>query len=190
MRYLLNLAWIIAIIYATIPTFWLLIHPFAEHWRRVRVNTGSRPLLAGLWLLIIVLTAVITAPWREQALYLTPWSWLGWAVLFVIGAAMYSRIGHFGFDNIIGRTELEPQLEQRLVITGMHARVRHPIYLAHLIMLTAWTVGSGLMIVFVLWVLALVTGFFMIRAEDVELEKRFGDEFREYRRRVPAIFPL
>jgi protein-S-isoprenylcysteine O-methyltransferase Ste14 len=29
----------------------------------------------------------------------------------------------------------------------------------------------------------------MIRLEDRELEQRFGDEFRQYKRRVPAILP-
>jgi len=185
MPYLLTLAWIIAIIYATIPPFWLVIHPFAGHWRQTKV--GARKLLGGTWLLIILATILATAPWREERLYTTPWAWLGWAILFVAGAAMYSRIGHFGFDNLIGRTELEPQLTQRLVTTGMHARLRHPIYLAHLLMLTAWAVGSGLTVAFALLVVALITGFFMIRAEDAELEHRFGDEYREYKCKVPAL---
>ncbi len=187
MQSVLHVAWILVIIYATIPLFWLVIHPFAERWRRS--NIGARPLLAGPWLISSLATAFLTAPWRGLQLYATPWSWLAWAILFVVGAAMYARIGHFGLDNLIGRTELEPQLAQRLVTTGMHARVRHPIYLAHLIMLTAWTVGSGLAVAFALWAMAIVTGFFMIRAEDAELERRFGDEFCDYKRRVPAVFP-
>ncbi len=190
MPFLLTFAWIIAIIIATIPLFWLVIHPFAERWRGATPKLGARPLLGGTWLLLILATALLTAPWCAERLYATPWSWLAGAVLFFVGASMYSRIGHFGLDNLIGRTELEPQLEQRLVTTGMHARVRHPIYLAHLLMLTAWTVGSGLTVAFALWAMAIITGCFMIRSEDAELERRFGDEFREYRRRVPAVFPV
>lgn len=188
MSYLLTIAWIIVIIYATIPLFWLVIHPFADRWRRSGIN--PRALLAGTWLFIILATLLLTAPWREERLYTTPWAWLGGAIFFVAGAAMYTRIGHFGVNNLIGRTELEPQLQQRLVTTGMHARVRHPIYLAHLLMLTAWTVGSGLLVAFALWVVAIVSGFFMIRAEDTELERRFGDEYRDYQHRVPALFPI
>ncbi|MEO6119839.1 MAG: isoprenylcysteine carboxylmethyltransferase family protein [Terriglobales bacterium] len=188
MTALLTIAWIIAIVYATIPVFWLVIHPFAERWRRS--NIGSRPLLGGALLLINLATIIFTEPWRDERLYTTPWTWLAWAVLFVAGAAMYRRIGHFGFDNLIGRTELDPQLQQRLVITGMHARLRHPIYLAHLLMLAAWTIGSGLTVAYALSVVAVITGFFMIRAEEAELERRFGDEYREYRRRVPALLPL
>jgi protein-S-isoprenylcysteine O-methyltransferase Ste14 len=56
-------------------------------------------------------------------------------------------------------------------------------------MLTAWTLLGGTTALFVLWVFAVVTGFFMVRTEDAELEARFGDEYRAYKRRVPAVFP-
>jgi protein-S-isoprenylcysteine O-methyltransferase Ste14 len=36
---------------------------------------------------------------------------------------------------------------------------------------------------------AIVTGFVMIRIEDRELEMRFGDSYRAYRRTVPAVIP-
>jgi protein-S-isoprenylcysteine O-methyltransferase Ste14 len=36
---------------------------------------------------------------------------------------------------------------------------------------------------------AMVTGAVMIRMEDAELEKRFGDAFRRYRNSVPAVVP-
>jgi protein-S-isoprenylcysteine O-methyltransferase Ste14 len=186
-RVLLTLAWLLAILYATIPPLWLLIHPFADRWRAAKVPPAKA--IGLLWLLIMIATALATARWRHLTLYLTPWSWLGWAIFFVWGASLYSRIGHFGVDNLIGRTELETTREQKLVTTGMHARVRHPIYLAHLLMLTAWAVGTGMTVLWALWVFALVSGIFMIRAEDAELERRFGHEFREYKRRVPAIFP-
>ena len=189
MPYLLTLAWILGITYSSIPIFWLLVHPFANYWRSVAI--GSRTLLAGLWLVSIVALGVLTASWRLQQLYDTPFSWLAWLLFVALGISIYHRVGRgFGGDNLIGRTELEPQLEQRLVTTGLHARIRHPIYLAHLLMLTAWTLGSGLTVLFVLWATAILTGFFMVRAEDAELERRFGDAYREYKRRVPAVLPL
>ena len=188
MRVLLTLAWLLAILYATIPPLWLLIHPFADRWRAAKVPPAKS--IGLVWLVLMIATGFATAPWRHHTLYLTPWSWLGWAVLFIWGASLYSRIGHFGTDNLIGRTELETKREQKLVTTGMHARLRHPIYLAHLLMLTAWAVGTGLVVIWGFWGFALLTGFFMIRAEDAELERRFGDEFREYKRKTPAILPF
>jgi len=45
------------------------------------------------------------------------------------------------------------------------------------------------MALYVLLAFALATGFFMIRIEDRELEARFGEAYREYRARVPAVVP-
>lgn len=185
---LLTLAWMVGVTYAAIPPFWLLIHPFAERWQRAKVDATA--ILAGAWLGVILLLAIPTFPWRAARLYTTPYAWLAAFAFGGFAIAIYRRAGSFGFDRLIGRTELEPRLEQRLVTTGMHARLRHPIYLAHLLMLTAWTVGSGLTVAYALLAVALITGFFMIRAEDAELERRFGDEFREYKGRGPAILPL
>ena len=53
----------------------------------------------------------------------------------------------------------------------------------------AWSIGTGLIPLYALTVFAILTGGFMIRMEDAELEQRFGEEFREYRSRVPAVMP-
>ena len=79
--------------------------------------------------------------------------------------------------------------EQQLVTSGIRARVRHPVYLGHLCEMLAWSLGSGLAVCYGLTAFALVTGAVMIRLEDRELEQRFGEEYREYRRKVPAVLP-
>ena len=53
----------------------------------------------------------------------------------------------------------------------------------------AWSIGTGLIVCWLLTAFAIVTGAVMIRMEDDELEKRFGDEYRKYRSRVPAVLP-
>jgi protein-S-isoprenylcysteine O-methyltransferase Ste14 len=53
----------------------------------------------------------------------------------------------------------------------------------------AWSVGTGLVVCWLLTVFAIVTGTVMIRMEDAELEKRFGSEFVAYRTNVPAVLP-
>jgi len=54
----------------------------------------------------------------------------------------------------------------------------------------AWSIGTGLIVCWVLTAFALGTGAMMVRMEDAELEKRFGDEFNSYRSKVPAILPI
>jgi protein-S-isoprenylcysteine O-methyltransferase Ste14 len=84
---------------------------------------------------------------------------------------------------------LRPQEHaQELVTTGLHARMRHPIYVAHLLNLAGWSVGSGLLVSFVLLAIsAFLTFPLMVWIEEHEMEKRFGQSFREYKARVPLI---
>jgi protein-S-isoprenylcysteine O-methyltransferase Ste14 len=53
----------------------------------------------------------------------------------------------------------------------------------------AWSVGTGLVVCWLLTAFAIVTGAVMIRMEDAELQERFGDEFDRYRSTVPAVLP-
>jgi methanethiol S-methyltransferase len=186
---LLMCAWFVGVVYSTIPSFWLLVHPFAERWRERRGRVLTQ--LGLIWLGEIMLVLAITFRYRQEVLYSNPLSWLLWAALFLIGMTVYRRIGgHFGLRRLIGESEVRPEAGgQHLIVSGMHARVRHPIYLAHLCMLSAWTLGSGLKVLFALWIFAVTTGAVMIRLEERELEQRFGEHYREYKRRVPAVFP-
>jgi len=87
----------------------------------------------------------------------------------------------------VGRRELEHGRERRLVTSGIRQHIRHPIYLAHLCMLLALTVGSGEIVLYGLTALALLAGWPMIWQEEAELERRFGEEYRAYKRAVPAV---
>ena len=95
----------------------------------------------------------------------------------------------FGARKLSGEAELRPREHaQELVTTGLHARMRHPIYFAHLLNMAAWALGSGLVTSFVLFAIsALVTFPLMVWIEEHELEKRFGQRFLEYKERVPLI---
>jgi protein-S-isoprenylcysteine O-methyltransferase Ste14 len=184
-----TVALIVGSFYATAPLFWLLVHPFTRFWRRR--GGPVIPIVAGIWLASIAGCTLLLWPWRLVRLYETWLSWIPWALLSLAALAIYRRAGDFGVARLIGQAELRPQeYEQRLVTTGMHARIRHPLYLAHGMMLTAWTIGAGTWAMLALWIFGVVSGALMIRLEDAELERRFGEEFRQYRQRVPAILPL
>lgn len=187
LRFLQTVGWLACIIYSSIPSFWLIIHPRIEYWR-ARSRSPYR-VLVPLWLLMWIILGAITWPWRHVQLYRTPLSWIPAVALFACGILLYRAGGRrFSREQLGGRPELEPaRHEQRLVTTGIRSRVRHPIYLAHFCEIMGWSIGTGLAVCFALAVFAIITGVFMLRVEDRELEQRFGDEYREYRRRVPAI---
>lgn len=181
--------WLVCVVYSTIPSFWLLIHSRAEYWR-------SRPyspfvLLAPLWAAMWLVVALLTAPWRAATLYVSTWEWAPALLLFLLGTWIYRQsAASFSLKQLIGVPELRAgRAEPLLVNSGIRARVRHPVYLAHLCEMMVWSVGTGLVVCFALTAFAVATGAWMIRAEDAELERRFGETFRTYRNRVPALVP-
>jgi protein-S-isoprenylcysteine O-methyltransferase Ste14 len=189
LAFLPNVGWLFAIVLSTVPAYWLLVHPRAEYWRRRR---GPRfRVLVPLWVTIWMLVGAVTWPWRHIVLYENPLSWLAAALFFAAGFWLYyhGRI-RFSLGQLIGRPEVQGDGgEQRLVTTGIRARVRHPVYLGHLCELIAWSVGTGLAVIYGLTLFAMLTGALMIRMEDDELERRFGDSYRQYRASTPAIIP-
>lgn len=184
-----TVGWIACVVYSTIPAYWLLIHPHVEFWRS-RQRSPYRILLP-VWIGMWALVGTITAPWRGLSFYECSWTWIPAAALFCAGLVLY-RLSHsdFSLSQLGGMPEiLQDRSQQPLVTTGIRARVRHPVYLGHLCEMLAWSVGTGLAVCWALTAFAIMTGAVMIHTEDAELEKRFGEEYRQYRSRVPAVLP-
>ena len=183
------LGWLACVVYSTIPLFWLLIHARVERWRSQQ-RLPYR-IVVPLWIGTWIVMGWITCPWRHLRFYGGAWLWLPALVLFALGIWLYRKAGvNFSKQQLYGLPELKIQnAEQRLVTTGIRARVRHPVYLAHLCEMLAWSVGTGLRVCFGLTAFAMIMGWIMIRAEDAELEQRFGEAYRAYRKAVPALFP-
>lgn len=186
------IGWLFCCVYASIPSFWLVIHPRAESWRqRHRERRSVYKLLLPLWVGMWIALFAVTYPLHSIVLYRDRWPWIGAALFFAVGIFLYARARR-GFSplQLSGHHELQPQQhEQRLVVHGIREHVRHPIYLGHLCELFAWSIGSGLAACWALTAFAILTGAIMIRHEERELVSRFGDSYREYQRRVPAIVP-
>ncbi len=188
-KMLQTVGWMACVVYSTIPAFWLLIHSRAEFWRSRQQSPYK--IVLPIWIAMWAVTAIITAHWRAVLLYENRWTWIPAAVLFGAGLVLY-RLSHhyFSLAQLGGLPEvLRNHGEQRLVTTGIRARVRHPVYLAHLCVMLAWSVGTGVAVCWALTAFAIVTGAVMITMEDQELEKRFGEEYRRYRSAIPAVVP-
>ncbi|HEX8817615.1 MAG TPA: isoprenylcysteine carboxylmethyltransferase family protein [Terriglobales bacterium] len=189
MEWIDRLGWLCCGAYAMVPGFWLMIHRRAARWRARRRSPYFvlLPLWFGMWVVIFA----VTRPWRDVRMYETAWAWLPAGVLFGCGGWLYWKsFKGFSAKQLGGLPELHAaDHEQRLVTTGIRGRVRHPIYLAHLCEMLGWSVGTGLAVCYGLTAFAVMSGAVMIRMEDEELEQRFGAEYAEYRKRVPAILP-
>jgi protein-S-isoprenylcysteine O-methyltransferase Ste14 len=129
--------------------------------------------------------------WQGKFWERTPEDWrTALSVFFFISAGLLSWTS----ARALGRqwridAGLNPDHE--LVQSGAYRMVRHPIYTSMLCLL----LGTGFMIT-PLPMLLLSTLLFIIgteirvRIEDTLLASRFGDQFRDYQRRVPAYIPF
>ena len=78
----------------------------------------------------------------------------------------------------------------KLVITGLYRYVRNPMIIGVLIVL----LGESLMLLswkILLWMILffLINQFWFLLFEEPSLEKRFGAEYRDYKKRVPRWVP-
>lgn len=189
MQFLRTLGWLACVVYSTIPLFWLMVHPRAHVWRQAEGSPFR--VLVPAWIVMWVGVGALTGPWHGVLLYSTGWSWIPAGMPFAVGIYLYSHAGaHFSWAQLGGLPEVRAgHQDDRLVTIGIRARVRHPVYLAHLCEMVAWSAGTGLVVCWLLTAFAIATGAVMIRTEDAELEQRFGEEYRLYRQSVPAVLP-
>ncbi|HUN65054.1 MAG TPA: isoprenylcysteine carboxylmethyltransferase family protein [Bacteroidota bacterium] len=73
---------------------------------------------------------------------------------------------------------------RRLVTTGLYARFRHPIYLFAQAVLFGIALSLRRPAYFAAWLILLAIQISRARREDKVLEEKFGDEFREYRKKT------
>jgi protein-S-isoprenylcysteine O-methyltransferase Ste14 len=91
----------------------------------------------------------------------------------------------------IGRGTLAPwDPTERLVVEGPYRRVRNPMISAVLAVLVGEAILLGSLPLAVWFVLFFaINAVYMPLSEEPGLERRFGDDYREYKRNVPAWLP-
>jgi protein-S-isoprenylcysteine O-methyltransferase Ste14 len=150
--------------------------------------TVAGPSLVGL----LLETAAIFMVWINRV----PGGWRGnpavLGVALVLGVTgdvlMWTAITHLGRQF---RIQAGLYHDHHLVRSGPYALVRHPIYAS----LLAMTLATGLLRAPWPWLLAALAVFVVgteirVRTEDRLLASRFGAEFADYRKKVPAYLPF
>jgi protein-S-isoprenylcysteine O-methyltransferase Ste14 len=161
--------------------------------RRQREAGGSRDSRSRWGIIIQGLSFPITAlgPVHAGLRWLDPAAIGGYAaVLLLMGGALalFARSSAALGKNwsIVART----RDDHELVRTGPYARVRHPIYLAILLVLLAMAVAIGHWLQLVIALPLFFVGTKMrTAAEERLLEQSFGETFRNYRSSTPSIIP-
>ena len=112
---------------------------------------------------------------------------IGWAVVFV-STFMIGHADLFGLQQVWLQLRGRERSEDRFRVPGFYRVVRHPIMTGFL--LAFWATPT--MTVGHLLFAGATTGYILVavQLEERDLVARFGDRYREYRRQVPAFFPL
>ena len=76
-----------------------------------------------------------------------------------------------------------------LMIEGIYKYIRHPQYLGFLMITLGLNVMWLTIITLVMWPILAVLYWRLAKKEDKEMEEQFGEEFLEYKRRVPGFIP-
>ncbi|HEY7402667.1 MAG TPA: isoprenylcysteine carboxylmethyltransferase family protein [Candidatus Angelobacter sp.] len=148
-----------------------------------------RPLLGLPWY-GIVLCWLFAPRWISWSFLRLPlWLRVGGLVLAATGLLLLWR-GHRALGKNF-RPTLEASSGQELVTTGPYRYVRHPLYLAFLLMLTSTGLLSSNWFIGVVGVL-LIASITVVRIprEEMLLDQHFGERYREYRRHTRALLPL
>jgi protein-S-isoprenylcysteine O-methyltransferase Ste14 len=160
----------------------------APHYQKRPSITAMAPTAAGLLLEVLVIAIAFAfrlPPDRPPGLV----RFLGSAVFGLISAALaWTAVKHLGKQFRVNAGLYE---DHELVRTGPYGIVRHPIYssllailLSTILLLTPWRWAAVSLVLFV------VGTEIRVRTEDKLLASRFGPEFAEYRKKVPAYLPF
>lgn len=165
-----------------------------------RVATGSRRLRiiltpsAALLFYGFVALSVFASLWVDRWLSFPRLSFSWWSLglsipLLLLGWLLggWSVVAFFR----TGGTPVPFNPPPRLLTTGLYAYVRNPMFLGGFLFLLGLGVLLGsLSLTFIFAPLLIVLYVFYVKAvEEKEMEKKFGQEYLEYKKRVPMFIP-
>ncbi|XES78013.1 MAG: isoprenylcysteine carboxylmethyltransferase family protein [Candidatus Bathyarchaeia archaeon] len=77
----------------------------------------------------------------------------------------------------------------QLVSTGIYGRIRHPQYLGFLLLTLGMNLEWTTIFTFLLWPVLVVMYYRLAKEEDMDNQEQFGEEFQQYKNRVPGFLP-
>ncbi|MCO6411645.1 MAG: DUF1295 domain-containing protein [Thiogranum sp.] len=179
-----------------------LVHSFlAGHackaWVKKRFPTGFRAYrltfnLAALLLLSVPLALLFSYPgdplWRWPGI----WGWLADAAALAAIAGFAATYKIYNTGEFLGTSQLRKApatLDDQapMSVSWAHRFVRHPWYFLGLVIIWTREMNAALLVSAVVLTLYLFIGS---RLEERKLVGIYGEQYRDYQRRVPAMIPL
>jgi methanethiol S-methyltransferase len=123
---------------------------------------------------------LLTEVMGEKQFYILFNSFVFPASQVIIGIGILLVI--FGWKQIYGG-------KGKLVTTGIYRYIRHPQYLGFLLITLGMNIWWLTFITLALWPVLVVVYYRLAKLEEKDAEAEFGEEYREYKRRVPGWIP-
>jgi protein-S-isoprenylcysteine O-methyltransferase Ste14 len=184
------LALLTLIVWPVVPLFWIPVHSFPAVFRKLGLFTYIMPVM--IWLPLAYFVCIHRAFLLHSKIHLSAvLSGVGLS-LVVAGTTLQIWTGQLlSLRGLIGLPEITKKAEGRVVTEGAFSVVRHPTYLSHTLMFAGVFLLTGVAVVGIITVLDIVIiNTVVIPLEEKELVSRFGEEYEEYRARVPRFFPF
>ncbi|WP_432790244.1 isoprenylcysteine carboxylmethyltransferase family protein [Brevibacterium sp. K11IcPPYGO002] len=186
----------VLMIVGRIPSEKLLIGPFAFHSSHTRVRSRllvhTTVQIVVFWGVFLIIIPVIINAFEDRwnlaykfPILLVVVGFALLAVSSVIGVWSARAIANFGSG-----TPLPSQMAHHLVARGPYAFVRNPMAIAGIVQGVAMglLIGSWLVVVYAL-IGSLLWNWLIRPHEETDLLERFGDEYRDYAKRVRCWWP-
>ena len=165
-----------------------------------RIATGGKrrriiaaPLLGILYVGMIVLF-IFASLWIDNWLAFPHfhfyWWSIGLSVIILIPACLFWAWTVISFLRARG-TPVPLNPPSKLITSGLYAYIRNPMLLGlFLLMLGLGILFGSLSLIFIFTPLFILLNVLYIKAiEEKEMEKKFSEEYLEYRKRVPMFIP-
>lgn len=81
------------------------------------------------------------------------------------------------------------QRSHRLAKTGLYAKIRHPQYVAFVMIMFGFLLQWPTLVTLAMFPVLVVVYARLAKSEEVDMLREFGDEYESYRLQVPAFFP-
>lgn len=140
---------------------------------------------------ILPITALILVPLYIERNFSIKNLWTLLIGLFIGVIGLYIMTMTISTFIRIGKGTLAPWSPTRkLIIGGMYGYVRNPMIMGVLTVLIGESIAIKSLNIFI-WtgIFFVISNIFFVLYEEPNLEKKFGNEYREYKRNVPRWLP-
>lgn len=140
------------------------------------------------FLISIAITVFLNLPWYFP--FSCFWGMMIGMILLASGFfILVSALKTLKIKRAFGGELYKSKAESKLITTGIYAYTRNPVYLGSILLFLGWFFIFLFTFLLVMTFLFMILFYFVAKWEEKELYERFGDEYLQYKQKVPLFIP-